>query len=351
MSFRGVRPAGSEAERAVLEAIRSSLPASTRATVESCLAMTRPDVARALHVLLAAFGAALGLFWPAVGAVVVGVAGLGLALEADGRMGPMRLAWPRRPAYNLDVALPAPTDVGGTVVLVIPADTPRGPPFRRFAAWRHVAVLVAGSAVWFALRAMDVPWDGDAVWIGAALVAGATLSVGELWPFGPAAEDAGTPRIWLELLDDLARNPPPALAIRGVVVAAGHAGGDGLGAWLARHGRLLADPVLFIGLDAVGQGPFAVADAEVGLIRHPHRPTGPALAERVAWAGQDIGRTSLPATSLLGPAVVDGRRTALLVGRGGDGPGDGARQRVRAMIELFASDVVVARRAGAVGRP
>ena len=101
-------------------------------------------------------------------------------------------------------------------------------------------------------------------------------------------EDASGPAVLLELIRRFDADPPPSLDVWAVFTGCGHAYQNGMHAFLAMRGGRLKEPVLVVALAEPGRPPLRAVVSEGPLWAQHHRPTGPALIERLRWAGLDL---------------------------------------------------------------
>jgi hypothetical protein len=112
--------------------------------------------------------------------------------------------------------------------------------------------------------------------------------------------------------------------------------------FLALHRKGLVEPVLVVALDEPERGPLYAVVSEGPLLAQPHRPTGPALVERLRWAGVDLPEIRIFGATNARAAQVAGVRSLALAG--GDGPPTAesaahAADVVEAMVRWYAEDV------------
>jgi hypothetical protein len=119
-------------------------------------------------------------------------------------------------------------------------------------------------------------------------------------------EDPSGPAVLLELTRRFELDPPAHVDLWAVFTGCGHAYQNGMAAFLAMHGKNLPQPVFVLALDDPGRSPVGGVVSEGPLVAQHHRPTGPALVERLRWAGVQI-----PAIDKAG---VTDARAALLAG-------------------------------------
>jgi hypothetical protein len=87
-------------------------------------------------------------------------------------------------------------------------------------------------------------------------------------------------------------------------------------AFLALHRRTLADPCLVVCLDDAGRPPLQAVVSEGALFRQHHLPTGPALVERLRWAGVDLPSVDRAPPTDARAAMVAGFRAVAFAGGG-----------------------------------
>ena len=187
----------------------------------------------ALHCALGVIGSVTAIYVPSAGLALALVAAISLAVEASGRAGPLRLAFPRRATQNV-LILPADT---ATRLLLICAryDAGRTPKLRGPLAGACAAVGACAAA-----RLAGA--DGLALGI-AQFVPTVVLLVGLAWALGllptrrSSAPDAGSScaAVALELHDELSRNPPDGIAPALLLYGAGSAGRQALRSHLRRE--------------------------------------------------------------------------------------------------------------------
>lgn len=327
-ALKGVpgRFAATEGEVAFREAVAERLPEGLSHQVEPFVAGAFAPERRAIAVALMVVGALVGLGWPLTGALVVLLASLALASEATGPGAWARLLLVRRPAYNLVSSLPA-EHPSGSIVVTAPLDVPRvvpvGPGWRGLAgrplAWFvGLGLVIAG---WMVVRwpIEALGFDGGPVHLallgglGVALVATALRL--RLDPDG--RDEPGGVVVALELLRRLGSRPVPGVDVHVVFTASSRAGQEGMHAFLEAHTGRLARPLLVVALDGAGAPPLQAVATEGPLIALRHRWTGPALIERLQWAGIQLPMVARPWASDGYAARVKGARAVTLGGGGG----------------------------------
>lgn len=308
----GERPAGSEGERRAAEVARVLLGPIAR--TEGLVVFPHRDALHAALASLAALACLLAPVAPLLAAVSSCLALVGLLAETSGIPLVANLL-PRAAAYNV-VAQRRGEGARATVVFAAPLDSPRSRPADR----RTARLGVVGAALALLLT-------GTAV-VGTA----PSLTVRVVCAL-PALAAALS---WLLVARGSGRSPDPGAPAAAVqcfagaddgtvdillcLCAAGHARQEGLDALLGARLANLAQPVLVVCFDDVGRAPLRVAEAE-GLLRAmPHRPTGPALVERLGARGSRVASVDLPFDTLGAAPRRLGARALVLVG--GDGAPD-----------------------------
>lgn len=323
------RYAGTPGERAALDLVRARLPESIAARIEGLAGHHMPWLELGLHGGGALAFGLLGAWYPVWGALGCALVSVSLAMEGTSRLGPLRMWLPRRASYNLTLP-PADTAAEplGTLILATPLDAPRVH-VRRPDFWRRPLRGVLLSTVTLAalllLRALSEEYGTPLnVLYGACLAVNALTSLMVLFTVRRAAPSTGAGGIaaLMEVARRLDVRPVPGLAVWTVFTGCGHAHQDGMKTFLGLRGARLPQPVLVVSVDDVDRGPLRAAVTEGPLLAQPQRPTGPALVERMRWAGLRIPPYDRAQTSDTLAATVLGYRALSLVG--GDEPSDPA---------------------------
>ena len=202
----------------------------------------------ALGALLGAVASLVAVGVPLAGVIAAGVAALGLAVEALGRSGPLRLLTRRRATQNV-VSLP---QAGERVTLVICA--PYTAPRRGLVLndrWRAAAARLGDVRAWLAGAALVITATSalrlagtDALWVGivqliptivliAALTAAVDIALSEV---SPGADTASAAAVALALHEELMRGLPAELDVGLVLYGAADAGSRTLREQLRREG-------------------------------------------------------------------------------------------------------------------
>ncbi len=342
------RFAGSEAERRMLDAVRARLPAGTVARAEGFVGHTAPRLVLGFHGVAALLSALVGLYDPRLGALGSLLTAASLVGEGTGRLGLLRFWLPRVPSYNLVVPPPA-GEVLGTLVLCAPLDVPRSRPWRGTWPRRpNLGVLVSAGAVTalLLLRALSEPFGTPllTVYVGAVAVLLATAVLGLLSrrPTRAARNDAGGPAVVLEVLRRIQAAPPPGLAVWTVFTGCGRAFQDGMKTFLLLRGQRLPRPVLVLSVVEADRPTLHAVTSEGPLWPQHHRPTGPALAERLRWAGARLPEADRPEPTDARAAMILGYRALALVGGEGEPSVAGAARSadvVEAVLRWYAADL------------
>jgi hypothetical protein len=342
------RYAGTEGEREMLHAVKERLAEGTHARIEGFVAYTSPGLVVGVHAAALLGAGVLGFFHPLVALVLVASVTLSLFAEGSGRLSLLRWVLPKSASYNL-VVHNRPADPRGTLVLAAPLDAPGWHPNRP--RWiRRPMVWVLGAAVVvngiLALRVLAEPWGNatSGIYVASLLVLAATVALG--WMVhrrpGTLTEDASGPAAALELMRRFDASPPEGLEVWTVFTGCTHAYQNGMHAFFAMRDDRMTDPVLVLSLDDPGKAPFGAVVSEGPVRPEHHRPTGPALIERLRWAGLQIPAIDQPEPTNARAALQWGIRALAI--SGSDGVGD-PRTAARAIdiaeiaVRMFASDV------------
>jgi hypothetical protein len=287
------RYAGSEGERQMVHAVKARL-GDLPGRIEGFVAWTSPALVLGVHAAALLITGAVGPFAPLPCAVVGTLITGSLLAEGTGRFSLFRRIAPKTPSYNLVVPLRQP-DALGTVVVSAPLDSPRWTPdrprwLRRPLQAVAMAAVVVTGLLW--LDALAMPWGRptQGMFASSLVVLAATVVLGWVTQRrrGGVDEDASGPAALLEVLRRFEQEPADQLEVWGVFTGCGHAYQNGMAAFLAMHGRHLQQPVFVLALDDPGRAPVGGVIKEGAMVALHHRPTGPALVERLRWAGVQI---------------------------------------------------------------
>lgn len=320
----GHRYAGSEGERRMLHQVRNRLPNELVGRIEGFVAFTSPEAIVLVHAAALLGAGVLGFFQPIWGALLCGLVTSHLILESSGGRSMLRWALPKSASYNLVTRI-EPEQSLGTVVITAPLDTPRWRPTR--AEWlrrplRLVVLAAFAVTVLLSMRAFAEPWGRPTQGIyvvSLGVLAGAVLltAVAQRRTRG-SRTDASAPVALLGLLRSLQSHPLEGVSVFGVFTGCAHAYQNGMAAFLAMHGDLLKGPVLVVALDEPGRAPLGAVVSEGPLYPQHHRPTGPALVERLRWSGERVPETDHTSVTDARVAMLWGYRALGLVGAGED---------------------------------
>ena len=308
-----------DAERRAAAGLHDDLRAAGHeAWVETHWVRPQWALSIALHATLGVVASLAALAAPLPAAIGAAVVGLSMAVEAAGRTGPLRWAFPRRATQNV---LVVPGEDAGhdparvTLLVCAPYDAPRGGlvtrdrPRRLAARLRRragghapgprawVALGLAAVAACAGLRALGV----EGLWLGilqfvptvgllATLAAAGDVATSPLSP--SAGDNAAGVGVAVALHEELSRNPPGALSPALLLFGAGEGGPPAVHAHLRREkldrGRVV---VLEIGPSGEGAPVYAAAHRQLR-----------AAAERAAGALGGAGRAPLRRSTGAGAA-------------------------------------------------
>jgi hypothetical protein len=172
------------------------------------------------------------------------------------------------------------------------------------------------------LRALADPWGTATASLYAAALF--TIAGSGLLMFlvrrrpGDGREDGSGIAAALTLMERLTIDPLPGVATWFVFTGCGRANQDGMRAFLEVKGRAAPRPLLVLALVEPGAGAVRAAVSEGRLFAQGHRPTGPALIERMRWAGVTVPEVDRAEPTDARQAMLLGHRAVALVG--GDEP-------------------------------
>jgi len=342
----GHRYAGTEGERAMVHAVKSRLPPESRARVEGFVAYTSPAFVTGLHAAVLLAAGVLGFVQPLAATLICAAVTAHLVSESTGGFSVIRRVLPKDPSYNLVQHLPA-GDAHGTVVVTAGLDQPRWRPSTPWALRPLRAIIGAASIVTIILlgRSLAEPWGRPTQGMYIAALVVLAVSVG-MAAFAHrragTREDASAPAALLEMLRRLRERPLPGLDVWVVFTGCSHAYQNGMGAFLAMRKGNLVDPLFVLALDRPGCADVGAVVAEGPVMPVQHRPTGPAMVERLRWAGLEIDTVDRPYVTDARAARLWGYRALAL--SGSDGPSDPAVAArtvdiAESIVRLYAEDV------------
>jgi hypothetical protein len=342
------RYAGTEGEREMLSLVRSRLPEGVKSRVESFVAYTSPGLIVGSHAFaLLTFGL-LGMRWPLPSALICALVTLSLVAEGTGRYSVLRRVLPKSASYNLVWRREEPNALG-TLILAVPLDIPRWRPERPRWPKRPLQVLFVAAVVMtavVALRALAEPWGRPTQGMYGASLSVLAAAVG-LGVFAHRRatgvhEDASGAAALLELIRRVEEHPIPQLDVWGVFTGCAFAYQNGMHAFLAMRGDRLRRPVLVVALDDPGRPGLKAVVSEGPLFGQYHRPTGPALVERLRWAGLDLESVDTAQITNARAALIWGHRALALAGGTGASTADDTLRSVEiteAIARLYADDL------------
>jgi hypothetical protein len=317
------RFAGTAAERRALEAVRARLVDVAPGRVEGLVGHPMPLLVLGLHGVLLFGSGMLGMMFPKVGVLACLAVSISLIGEGTGRFGALRAWLPRVPSYNLVVPPKEEGSTLGTVILATPLDVPRWrPPRLRWPRRPLMGVLVsAGLLCALLLMLIIEPWNHvlAGLYAGALVVTAITATGVVLSRREPrrVEADASGLAVTLELVRRLRARPLPGVATWTVFTGCGRAHQDGIASFLRLRGERLRRPVLVVAVVEPGRPSLSAVLTEGPLWPQHHRPTGPALIERMRWAGVRIPEVDRTEPTDARAAMILGFRGLALAG--GDG--------------------------------
>ncbi|MBN2798125.1 MAG: hypothetical protein JXX28_03190 [Deltaproteobacteria bacterium] len=343
------RFAGTEGEREMLHAVRERLPGAD-ARIEGFVGHGSPALSVGVHAAALLLFGALGYAMPLVGAMLSAIVTLSLVGEGTGRFSLIRSLLPKTPSYNLVSRVRAERPLGA-VIVVAPLDAPRWRP--RWPAWLHwhrplqsVVIAAVMAVAPLLLHSPGQPWGLRLleVYLLSLGVLAAALAIGATAHrhVGSEEADPSGPAVALELARRFQAAPVEGIELWFAFTGCARAHQEGMDALLRLHGRSFPETVLVLVLDDPARPPLQAAISEGSLFSQHHRPTGPALVERLRWAGRMIPSVDLHRVTDARAALVLGYRALALAG--GAAPPDlrvaaQAAEAAETLVRWFAEDL------------
>lgn len=342
------RYAGTEGEREMLSRVRSRVPDEEKTRIEGFVAYTSPSMVIGLHALALLLCGAMGWFTPLFSALACGLVTFSLVLEGSERFSVVRRFLLKSASYNLVWRREVEEPVG-TLVITAPLDRPRWKPARPSWLKRPLrSVVVSGTvvSVLLTLRALAEPFGRLTVgtYAIALIVLAATVLVGGIAHRrkSKAVGGGSGSAALLELLRRYREDPPPDVDVWMVFTGCSYAYQNGMHAFLAMRGDRLKGPVFVLALSDPGKAPLHAVVQEGALFSRHLRSTGPALVERLRWAGVDVPSIDFPGATDAGAANQwRVRSLALRGGRGRTSAADTLRavEVADALCRLYVEDL------------
>lgn len=338
----GERKAGSEGERRMAHAVKERLPDGVKARVEGFVAFTNRELVLGAHATGLLVSGLLGLSKPMWGALFCALFTLSLWAENTGRFSLFRRFAPKLPSYNLVVPGDRATALG-TLVISAPLDAPKWrpetPDWLKRPLKATVAAAIAVTSL-LTLSALAQPWGRptQGMYLTSLLVLVGTVVLGIMIRRRTTGldEDVSGPAVLLELQRRFMVRPVEHTDVWIVFTGCGHAYQNGMAAFLAMNGDRLREPVLVVALDDPGRAPLRAVVSEGTLLSRAHRPTGPALVERLRWCGEDIPSIDLPGETDARAAQFGGLRGLAFAGDPDSPPDAASARRATDVIERLA---------------
>jgi hypothetical protein len=195
------------------------------------------------------------------------------------------------------------------------------------------AVLIVDTML--VLRTLAEPWGPRTLelYVSALAVLAVTVIAGSVMHrLGEGSDDGGGPATLIELMRRFREIPVPGVDVWFAFTGCGHAHQGGMHAFLTLHEKTLPEPCLVVALDAPARPPLRAVVSEGSLLAQHHRSTGPALVERLRWAGVAVPPIDRGGATDARAALVRGYRALAL--SGGDGRANpGAVERAADVVE------------------
>ncbi|MCO4743370.1 MAG: hypothetical protein KC912_01190 [Proteobacteria bacterium] len=344
------RYAGSEGEREMLHAVQQRLDPRATAKTEGFVAHLSPAFSIGMHASLLLAGGILGFWKPYLGVLLTAFVTASLLGEGTGRYALLRWPFPTAASYNLVVRQPPETPAIGAIVIAAPLDAPRWRAMdrRRWPSWRPMKLVFAAALVVLTLntlRTFGEVWGSRTleIYVVALLVLAATVAFGAVsHRAGDGKDDASAPVVALELVRRVIEHPVAGLDVYVAFTGCSKAFQGGMSAFLQLHRNTLPEPCLVVALDDPGSAPLLAAVSEGSLFAQHHRPTGPALVERLSWAGVRVPGVDRGGATDARAASNAGYRALALVGGGGEPDVESAEHAanvVETLVRWYAHDL------------
>lgn len=314
----------------MLDRVQQRLDPSWDARVQGFVGHATPDLVSGLHAGLFLLAGVVGFSSPLLATALCLVTMASLIGEGSGRFSLIRRLLPRAASYNLVVHRPDPSP-RGTLVVAAHMDSAR---FWRWTSWRPLRrpmqAVFASAWVLLALsllRSLAEPWGPRTLqlYVAALVVLAVAVLLGALTHrTGTGRDDPSGVAVALELLRRHDKRAVSGVELWVVFTGCGRGYQDGMHAFLDQWGPELAEPCLVVSLDSPASAPLGAAISEGNLFAQMHRPTGPALVERMRWAGAEIAVVDKPGVTDARAALVRGYRALSLTGGGGSATVNGA---------------------------
>lgn len=345
----GRRFACTEQEWRMLDEVRARLPEGAVSRREGFVGNGSPAMVLGAHGLVALAGGLLGYTYPLSGAFIGLLTSASLIGEGTGRLRVLRWWLPRSPSYNLVVPPSVETATTGTVVITAPLDVPRSRTWRPSWLRRPLAAVLVSTlliTVLLVLRRMAEPWGSPLLTLYGASMAVLAVTVALAWvsrrETAKVASDASGVAVALEVDRRLREHAIGDVAVWTVFTGCGRAHQEGMEAFLSLRGARLTEPVLVMSLHDVGRTPLMAVASEGPLWAQHQRPTGPALVERLKWAGVRLPIVDRAEPSDARMAMIMGFRGLCLAGGDGEPSLRGAARAadiVETLVRWYGQDL------------
>ena len=267
----------------------------------------------------------IGIWFPGVAAFVCILTSASLVGEGTGRLAMFRTPVPKSPSYNL-VVPGSLESAHGTLVLAVPLDVPMWRMSKPSWIRRPLKMVFISAmliSVLLLLRGMSEPFGVATIslYSGALAVMAISTLIGIVAArrVGDGRGDGGGAAVALELIRRLRAAPTKGVSVWTVFTGCGRAHQDGVRAFLSLRGDRLPEPVLVVALQDPAQSPLQAVVTEGPLWEQHHRPTGPALVERLRWAGLRVPAIDRAEPTDARGAMILGYRAVAFAGGAGQG--------------------------------